>query len=225
MNEFNALETLLQRRHSCRAFLDTPVERAVIEKIVQSAARVPSWCNAQPWQVTVTDAAETERFRLALAEHIKTATPQPDLPFPSGYSGAHKARRRACGLQLYSAVGIEKGDREASAAQMKENFKFFGAPHVALVTSGAELGPYGAMDCGGFVSAFTLAAEALGVASVAQAAIAPYAPFARKHFAISADRLLLCVIAFGFEDKAHPANSFRTSRAALDEILDWREAP
>ena len=225
MSDIETLEALLTRRHSCRAFLDTPVERSAIEQIIRIAGRVPSWCNAQPWEVTVTDAAETERFRIALGAHIKTGTPQPDLPFPAGYSGAHQARRRECGFQLYEAVGIEKGDRVASGAQMMENFNFFGAPHVALITSGTELGPYGAMDCGGFVSAFTLAAEAFGIASIPQAAIASYAPFVREHFDLKEDRLLLCAISFGYEDQAHPANSFRTSRAGLDEILDWRGAP
>ncbi|MEN8892182.1 nitroreductase [Planktotalea arctica] len=225
MSEIDTLETLLKRRHSCRAFLDTPVERAVIERITRTAGRVPSWCNAQPWNVTVTDTAETERFQLALGEHIKIAAPQPDLPFPTSYSGAHQARRRECGFQLYDAVGIEKGDRDAAGAQMMQNFTFFGAPHVALITSSAELGPYGAMDCGGFVSTFCLAADALGVATVPQAAIASYAPFVRSHFGIGEDRLLLCAISLGLEDKAHPANSFRTARAQLGEFFEWKDAP
>ena len=55
-------------------------------------------------------------------------------------------------------------------AQMMRNYALFDAPHVAIVTAPAELGAYGAMDSGGFVTAFTLAATALGVATIAQAA-------------------------------------------------------
>ena len=223
MNEIDTLETLLQRRHSCRAFLPEPVAKADIDRIVQTAGRVPSWCNAQPWQIIVTDKGETDRLRAALQDHMKNNAPSPDIPFPTKYTGAHQERRRTCGFQLYDAVGIEKGDRAASGAQMMENFNFFGAPHVAIVSSGAELGPYGAMDCGGFVTAFAMAAEALGIASIPQAAIASYAPLLREHFGIGKDRLILCAISFGYEDKTHPANAFRTERAALDEILDWRE--
>ena len=223
MSKIAEFEALLHARHSCRAFLDQPVARSDIEQILRVAGRVPSWCNAQPWQVTLTDQAETARLRTALHAHMQTHAPAPDLPFPTTYSGAHQQRRRTCGFQLYDAVGIEKGDRAASGAQMLENFNFFGAPHVAIISSGAELGPYGAMDCGGFITAFTLAAEALGIASIPQAAIASYAPLLRAHFGLGEERAILCAISFGFEDTAHPANQFRTERAALDEILDWRD--
>lgn len=224
MNDFHTLERLLYERHSCRAFLDQPVARADIERIVQTAGRVPSWCNAQPWNVIVTDQAQTEQFRQALLAHMESHAPAPDLEFPTTYTGAHQERRRTCGYQLYSAVGIEKGDRVAAGTQMRENFNLFGAPHVAIISSGAELGAYGVMDCGGFVSVFPLAAQALGVASIPQAAIASYAPLLRAHFNIGEDRTILCAISFGYEDAEHPANSFRTERAPLSEILDWRGA-
>ncbi|MEK9641783.1 MAG: nitroreductase, partial [Paracoccaceae bacterium] len=31
----------------------------------------------------------------------------------------------------------------------------------------------------------------------------------------------LCAISFGYEDKEHPANQFRTTRAELDEVVAW----
>jgi nitroreductase len=39
---------------------------------------------------------------------------------------------------------------------------------------------------------------------------------------IPEDRLILCAISFGYADKDHPANGFRTSRAGLEEFADWR---
>ncbi len=218
----SVLNQLLHGRHSCRAFRAEPVPRDQIEQIVASATRVPSWCNAQPWQVTITSGPETDRFRDALREEAATATPAPDLPFPLGYSGIYQDRRRACGWALYEAVGIEKGDRAASAQQMMENYALFGAPHCAILSSPAELGPYGAMDCGGFVTAFALAAQALDVATIPQAAVAAYGPFLHRYFQIPGDRLILCAISFGYPDPDHPANGFRTDRAVLDQVIDWR---
>ncbi|MGB7241543.1 MAG: nitroreductase family protein, partial [Sulfitobacter sp.] len=185
--------------------------------------QVPSWCNAQPWQVIITDPAATEKFRAALQTEASKGGADPDLAWPRGYSGIYAERRRACGWQLYDAVGVQRGDRAASARQTRENFALFGAPHVAIVTSPAELGPYGAMDCGGFVTAFALAATALGVASVPQAAVAAYAPMIHAYFGIPDDRLVLCAISFGYADRDHPANSFRTERAAVDDIINWQE--
>ena len=216
------LDALFARRHSCRAFRPDPVPRGTIAAIVAAARRVPSWCNAQPWQLVVTSGAETERLRAALIRAAQDGGHDPDVAFPSGYSGVYRERRRACGWQLYEAVGVQKGDRAGSARQMMENFRLFGAPHCAILSSPAELGSYGAMDCGGFVAAFTLAAQAAGVASIPQAALAAHAPLLRAQFAIPEDRLILCGIAFGYADPDHPANRFRTARAGVDEIVDWR---
>lgn len=215
------LDALFEARHSCRAFRPDPVPKDVIEQIVSIARRVPSWCNAQPWQVNITSGAETDRFRAALQNEVASGSPTPDLPFPTGYSGVYKDRRRTCGWQLYDAVGVEKGDRVASAAQMMQNFALFGAPHTAIVSSPAELGAYGAIDSGGFVTGFTIAAQVLGVASIAQAAVATYAPFLHRYFDIGEDRLILCAISFGYEDADHPANNFRTERATPDDIISW----
>ncbi|MDX1779888.1 MAG: nitroreductase [Thalassovita sp.] len=219
---YDALTKILHNRHSCRGFRADPVPREDIERILRAAQRVPSWCNAQPWQVIVTSGAETDRFREILYADATAKTPEPDLDWPRQYVGVYRDRRRTCGWQLYDAVGVKHGDRAASGQQMQENYRFFGAPHVAVVTSDRDLGPYGAMDCGGYIAAFTLAAEALGIATVPQAAVAAFAPTLRDHFGIGDDRLILCAIAFGFEDTDHPANNFRTERADLDEVVDWR---
>ena len=104
---------------------------------------------------------------------------------------------------------------------MRRNYALFDAPHVAIVSSPAELGAYGAMDSGGFVTAFTLAATALGVATIAQAAIAAYAPTVREHLGIAESRLILCAISFGYPDADAAVNQFRTDRAAPSDIIDW----
>lgn len=220
--ESEALETILKSRHSCRAFLSKPIDRAVIERILAMAQRAPSWCNAQPWKLVIASGPAVEGFRQGLLEHVASSTPAPEIPFPPEYHGVYLDRRRACGIQLYEAVGVARGDREASGRQARENFRLFGAPHVAIVTSDATLGAYGAIDCGAFVTTFLLAAASLGVASIAQAALASYSPFVRSHFGISDDRVIVCGISFGYADQAHAANSFRTLRASIDEVADWR---
>jgi nitroreductase len=179
----DTLERLLASRYSCRGFLRTPVERAVIEHILRLAQRTASWCNAQPWQVLITSGGETDRFRAGLLAHAASNAPKPDIPFPREYRGAHLQRRRECGFQLYDSVGIARGDRQASVRQGMENFRLFGAPHVAIVTSDEALGTYGILDCGAYVANFTLAARSVGVATIAQAALAAHAPFIRAHFA------------------------------------------
>ena len=217
------LAGLMAARYSCRAFRADPVPTAVIERMLTLAQLSPSWCNSQPWQVIVTEGAGTERFRAALMAYVSTAgePAAPDIPYPSGYFGVYKERRRECGWQLYDAVGVPHGDREASAKQALENFRLFGAPHVMIVTSERDLGPYGAVDCGLYVGNLLLAAESLGVATIAQAALARCSPFLHAHFGIPETRTVVCGVSFGYADEAHPANGFRTRRAGLDEAVRW----
>lgn len=217
-----SLEAILDQRYSCRGFLPQEVPRPTIERILQLAQRTASWCNAQPWQVTITRGAATERLRTALLA-AQAQPPQSDFPWPREYQGVYQARRRECGLALYDAVGVPKGDREASARQALENFRFFGAPHVAIVTTDEALGVYGAVDCGAYVSNFMLAATSLGVATVPQAALASRADVLREQLGLAADRRIVCGISFGHADEAHPANGFRTTRAGLDEVVRWAE--
>lgn len=221
--DYDNFLALVRARYSCRAFKPDPVPDANITAIVDAARHTPSWCNAQPWQVTITRGKETDRFREALFAHASSgATPAPDLPWPKGYPGIYAERRRTCGWQLYDAVGVEKGDRAASAREMMKNFKLFDAPHVAIVHSPEALGEYGALDTGGFVTAFCLAAQAQGIATIPQAAVASHAPFVHDWFDIPEDRLILCAISFGYADPEHPANNFRTERAAPDTLIDWK---
>src|SRR5689334_17456442 len=172
------------------------------------AQRTASWTNSQPWQVELLGGAALERFRAALYDHVASgAAPTPDIPFPREYRGLYRDRRRETGFGLYARLGIARDDLAARTRQALENFHFFGAPHLALVTTEEALGSYGAVDCGGYVSTFMLAAEALGVASIAQAAIAGHAGFVRDWLGLPADRLLVCGIALGHADPEHPANA------------------
>lgn len=223
MTPHSALQSLLQERHSCRGFRPDPVDRSIIETILADAGQVPSWCNAQPWQVHLTSGEGTEAFRKVMLDAFDNGAPNTDFAAPTGYSGPRKERRQTCGMQLYDAVGIGRGDKPARVAQMRENYAFFGAPHVALITSAAELGAYGALDCGGFITSFCLSAQAQGVATIPQAALAFYADAVRAHFDIPEEQLVLAAISFGYEDPDHPANNFRTDRASLDDMVVWHE--
>lgn len=218
------LRQIIERRRSCRAFLPEPVPEDTITAILETAQHAPSWCNTQPWQLTITSGPATDSFRAAMLQHVDSEAGQhcgSDFPRPAGYTGKRLARRRECGWALYDSVGITRGDRSGSRRQARENFALFGAPHVAIVSTPRELGTYGAVDCGLYIATFLYGAENHGVAAVAQAAIAGHAPFVREYFQIPDDHLVLCGISFGWGDQSHPANSFRTSRASLAEAVQW----
>jgi nitroreductase len=216
-----ALHQLLQRR-SCRAFLPDDLPRATIERLLTLAQRTPSWCNTQPWQVTVTRGEGTQRLKEAM---VAAGDEEPDLPFPTSYDGPYRERRREAAKRLYEAVGVTWGDREASARQTALNFELFGAPHLAVVTTDAGLGNYGAIDCGLYVQTFLLAAESLGLGTIPQAAIALRSATVRRILGLNPDRLVVCRISFGYPDTAHPATEVRTDRAELADVVTYPDCP
>lgn len=218
-HEAAVLKQLLGDRFSCRAYLPGAVPDAVIASIFNSARLSASWCNTQPWDMVITRPGTTEPFAAALtAEALAQGEVESDLAFPPDYKGAFLDRRRAAGFGLYEAVGIGRKDIEGRKRQGLENFRFFGAPHVAILTTAAELGPYGAIDCGGFLTAFLLSARAHGVATIPQAAIAQHSPFIRNWFAMPEGRQVICGVSFGYADMSHPANQFRTERRAGPDL-------
>ena len=95
--EAGTLDNLLRNRWSCRGFTETPVPQPTVERLLEMAQRTPSWCNTQPWRVTLTSGGATRRLAEALSEHQSGAADSPDLPFPDAYRGEYLARRRECG--------------------------------------------------------------------------------------------------------------------------------
>ncbi len=210
------LEGLLGSRYSCRGFLPDPVAAGTLRRLFTMAQRTASWCNSQAWQVHLLGGDETTALSERLVARVSAGPEQPDIPGPERYEGVYQDRRRACGGALYTAVGVARDDMEGRVLQMLENFRFFGAPHVAIITSPKALGTYGVMDCGGYVANLLTAAEALGVNAIAQAAIAMYADVVRDQVGIPEDRSIVCAVSLGHADPDHPANAFRTEREDVD---------
>lgn len=222
--DYDVVTKVLTDRRSCRGYLADQVPRETIEQVLSAAQHSASWCNTQPWGVHVVSGEARDALSKASIESVFATFGQPapsDFPFPAAYTGVHDLRRKEVGWQLYEAVGVQRGDRDASAAQMLRNFEFFGAPHVAIITTDADLGVYGAIDCGLYVNAFMLAAESLGLGTCAQAAIGQVAPAVREFLDLPEDRRVVCGISFGFPDPEHPSAGFRSTRAPLEDVVTF----
>ena len=221
-DRIGVLEELLNERYSVRAFQPREVPRETIEHVLKTAQRTASWCNSQPWQVLIASGAAKERFRETIYSKASSGAPEDgDFPFPREYLGVYLECRRESGFQLYNTLGIARGDKTAYARQALENYNFFGAPHVAIIHTDEALGVYGAIDCGAYVGNFMLAAQALGLGTIPQAALARQSGLIRRHFNLAADRRVVCGISFGFADNAHKVNSYRTSRASVADTATF----
>ena len=223
------LTRLLASRYSCRGYKPDQVPRPVIERMLCMAQLSASWSNMQPWDPIITEGEGTDRFRDALFNHavadyeVHGGAPdiKPDFPFPAAYPRFYQERRREVGFQLYDSLGIAKGDRVASGKAGLDNYNFFGAPHVLIITTDRDLGVYGAIDCGLYLGSILLAAESLGIGMIPQAALAVYTPFLREYFEIPEDRLIVVGASLGYADADHPANGFRSRRANPRASARW----
>ena len=215
-----SLLEVAKARHACRAFLDRPVPQELISHILAVAEKSPSDCNAQPWSVFFLSGPALEHLAVDLYAAAERHDPiTSDVPAIAKYTGRYQERRRDCGWALYEAVGVAKGDRVASGRQALQNFRFFGAPHAAIITSAKSLGQRGIFDTGIYLGHFLLAAQSLGIATVPQGAIAHHAAVIRRHVSIPDDLQIICGVAFGYSKTAHPANSFRTTRVSQSEYV------
>lgn len=220
-NEYMVLKKLLDNRQSCRAFQSSSVSRECLAEIFSMAQRTASWCNSQPWDVICISGQELNNLRKSFQEVVKSTPPSPDIPFPVEYRGVYKERRRECGLQLYESLGITRENKSAANKQRLDNFNFFGAPHVAIITTPSELGAYGAIDCGAYASNVMLVAQSLGVSAITQAAIANYSEFLKDHLSIDPSRNVVCSVSLGYMYLSHPANKFKTRRECLEKVVKW----
>ena len=215
------LETVLNERWSCRGFRPDPVPEETLRAVLDLAQRTPSWCNTQPWHTHLVSGEAAVQLAKVLTEAAVAGGLDTDFPIPAGYHGVYDERRRAAGYALYASLGIERSDRAARDLQMLKNWSFFGAPHVAIITTDRDLGVYGAIDCGGYVANLVNAAHNAGLATVPQAALAFYATELKEFLGIPDDRMVVCGVSIGFADPDHPANSFRTERASVGDAATF----
>lgn len=216
----NELERLLRTRHSCRAFKPDVVAQAMLERVLLMAQRTASWCNAQPWKAYVVSGKTLKMLKDSLTEYVTEEGQQaPELTPPVSYTDERLARRRQSGFALYGALGIQREDKEARASWHRENFRFFGAPHVVVITVADELQEYGAVDAGGYISTLLLAAESLKLGACPQAAPALYSPAVRDVLDLPTDERIVGTVALGYPDTTSPAYAFRTPRASLEESV------
>lgn len=221
------METLdaIRLRASTRAFLDQPVERALIETLLEAARWAPSGVNTQPWQVVVVTGHTKEKLSLALAAAHACGTPDnPDYAYyPAVWPEPYKSRRKACGLALYQSQGIALEDTQKRKAAWLDNYRFFGAPVGLLFFVDKALATGSWVDMGMFVQNVMLAAVDRGLATCPQASIAEHPDIVRAQLNIPAQRALVCGMSLGYADPSAGVNRYRTARAAVDSFTQWHD--
>ncbi len=94
------LTEAIQSRKSIRAFKDDPVPQKVLEEILESAIRAPSWGNTQPWELFIVGGAKMLELKDAL-NNLAQEAPRPDIPFVTEFPEPYATRRRHLGRKSW----------------------------------------------------------------------------------------------------------------------------
>lgn len=218
----HAVDDALTSRRSVRAFLPTEVPRTTIEHLLSVAARAASGTNIQPWQVQVVTGASKARLSNAILAAFNdptvVASHSSEFPiYPSEWVSPFIDRRRKVGWDLYSLLGIGKGERERTHAQHARNFQFFDAPVGLIFTIHRSLGYAAWIDYGMFMGNLMTAARGHGLHTCPQFAFAQFHRIITAQLALPADHKVLCGMSLGYEDTSAIENTLISERAPVGE--------
>jgi nitroreductase len=215
-----AVDAAIASRRSVRAFLPTPVPRQTIEDILAVATRAPSGVNTQPWKVTVlTGHAKEELSRKILAAHDANAaagSTGADVGeydyYPTEWAPPYIDRRRKIGWDLYSLLGIAKGDKARMHTQHGRNYRFFDAPVGLIFTIDRVLRQGSWLDYGMFLQNVMTAARGRGLDTCPQAAFIGFHKIIKEHLSLPDSEMVVCGMSLGYADESAVENTLVTER-------------
>ena len=210
----------LEQRKSVRAFLDSPVEKESVVRILDAARHAPSGVNTQPWKVAVVSGEAKQRLQQKLERAFRAGegSRASYVYYPGEWISPYKERRKECAVLMYDAVGITFGDKQARLEQWAKNYRAFDAPVMLLFFIDSIMGKGSFIDYGMFLQSLMLAAEEEGLATCPQASLAEYPDIIREELGYDDSMQVICGMALGYEDREAAINSYRTPRMEVGEF-------
>ena len=224
------VDAAITSRMSARAFLPTPVERSVLEHLLEVASRAPSGTNTQPWKVYVLQGRHRETLvdKVCAAHDALRADPSLASEYQEAYDyypeqwvSPYIDRRRENGWGLYGLLGIGKGDKGKMHAQHQRNFRFFDAPVGLMFTVDKVMGRGSLVDYGMFLQSLMVAARAQGLHTCPQAAWNGFAKIILPHIGAGDNEMLVCGMSLGHADPDDKVNDFHTPREPVASFTRW----
>ena len=224
------VDAAITSRMSARAFLPTPVERSVLEHLLEVASRAPSGTNTQPWKVYVLQGHHRDSLVDQVCAAHDALRADPSLAseyqeaydyYPEQWVSPYIDRRRENGWGLYGLLGIGKGDKDKMHAQHQRNFRFFDAPVGLMFTVDKVMGRGSLVDYGMFLQSLMVAARAQGLHTCPQAAWNGFAKIILPHIGAGDNEMLVCGMSLGHADPDDKVNDFHTPREPVASFTRW----
>jgi len=141
----------IETRRSIRGFKSDPVPDDIVEKILHTAIKSPSYMNTQPWEVDVIVGVKKDALSRILHAKASSDVPQnPDIPVPEAWPANLEKRFRDHAARRLESLGVDRTDDVQRRQQRMENFRFYGAPCVLIVSIDSTLSGWSIFEAGLF---------------------------------------------------------------------------
>lgn len=217
------IDDALTARKSVRAFRPDPVPLSLVTEILEIASRAPSGTNIQPWKVHVVAGETRRRLEAEVLAHRETQPADDGAEFPrtSKRKEPYITRMRTLGKEMYSLLGIPKGDKEANWRQWGRNYQFFDAPVGLIFTLDKDLDAMSFIDIGILMQSIMLAAKARGLDTCAQGAWNNYWSVTRRVLGVPEDEYIICGMSLGYADESAAVNTLVSEREPLSDFVTF----
>lgn len=226
--EQKIVDAAITSRHSIRAFLPTPVERADIESILDVAARAPSGTNTQPWKVYVLTGATKQR----LSDEIVRTYQDTELArqhteeynyYPREWASPFIERRRKVGWDLYGLLGLTRDNKAGMQEQHGRNYTFFDAPVGFIFTIDRIMEKGSWLDYGMFLQNIMVAARGRGLDTCPQAAFTQFHKIIVSHLQLPESEMVVCGMALGYANPDKVENTLITEREPVSGFVKFSD--
>jgi nitroreductase len=190
---------VIKDRRSTRAFLDKPVAREVLERLLSLATQAPSAINLQPWEFVIVSGEEKKRLSKVLVKRMRE-------------------RNVSCGpgaKKQLSEYFVERQRRllECILPNLPEGTRF-----DEFISEGS-CNFYGGIVVGYLV----LAAHAMGLGTCPIGLITAFDDDIREQLNIPDEKQVVIGIAVGYKDESSPLSRARSERVPTRDVVRWRD--
>ncbi|RLB18995.1 MAG: nitroreductase [Deltaproteobacteria bacterium] len=210
----------MKERRSTRGFLQKPVERGTLERLLSLATQAPSAINLQPWEFTVVSGEEKERLSRLLVKRMKerniSCGPGAKKPLPDYFRERQRGLLNVMLPNLPESLHFQDFVNEGSC-------NFYGAPTAIIITLDSVFSKARLTDIGVVVGYLVLAAHALGLGTCPIGLITAFDDDIRDVLSIPEEKEVVIGVAVGYKDPDAPINRSRSERVVLDDVVKWRE--
>jgi nitroreductase len=211
----------IKARSTVRAFNTIPVSKEILQELLDTAIRAPSWANTQTWEFAVVGGEVMEKLKQVLvAKALANDDRHPDIT-RAEWPSLYQERGKENIARLYQLMGLSREDKEKQSQWTSQMMGFFGAPSCVIVYTEKGINNWALFNLGLVVENISLAAQNYGLGTAILAAVVGYPKEVKQLLNIPESKQLVVGIAIGYPDPQAKVNEFRSSRVPLETISSW----